>query len=102
MSAVATDIPARRRRGRPHGPEGVTLRQAAEAAGIPYHTLYYRVARQGMTLEQALARGLNPARNRHPAALKATAPAAHPWGLTPEQAAVQAALRRWPRAECAP
>jgi hypothetical protein len=97
MSAVAAAITAhdRPRRGRTPGPEGLTIREAAQASGIPYHTLYDRVARQGMTLDQAVARGTNPKKQPHPAGVRA-APAI-PWGLTPEQAAVQSVLSRWSR-----
>jgi len=71
------------------------IRHAAEAAGIPYLTLYDRVKRQGMTLAEAVARGQNPLARRHPARAAA---AAVPEYLTPDQASRQRALAGWRRA----
>ena len=35
--------------------DNVAIRTAAQAAGIPYTTLYSRMKRKGLTVEQALA-----------------------------------------------
>lgn len=74
-------------------PEQAPLRDAAKRSGISYYTLYDRVMRQGMTIEEAAAAAPTPGKAR-----PKRGPAPRPWSLSPDQLARQAALRQWRRA----
>jgi hypothetical protein len=46
--------------------ENAAIKAAAQASGIPYTTLYSRMKRKGLTLEQALAMKPTPCGSRNP------------------------------------
>ncbi|MFG3037100.1 hypothetical protein ACGFYZ_09375 [Streptomyces sp. NPDC048330] len=72
----------------------LTLRGWADQSGIKYHTLYNRIAKFGMTFEEALLKGADgPNFTMHITAFGETKPLCH-WGVDPRANCSTTTIRR--------
>lgn len=72
----------------------LTLRGWADQSGIKYHTLYNRIAKFGMTFEEALLKGADdPDFTMHITAFGETKPLCH-WGVDPRANCSTTTIRR--------